>query len=151
MKYKVGQILFMISVKSQKIFPLQVVEEVCRTNLKGTIKTYMVQLPDENKTKIDINDIKGELFTDIEVLRSKLLLNATASIDKMIYNVHTLSSSYFKNKEKEGNIKEIKESNDKMQVVGNDDIITIDIGNGVKAKMKKEELEKVGNKWKYYF
>ena len=50
MDYKVGQVLYMTSSKSLKIIPIQVIEEVCRTTLKGTEKSFIIQLPDENKT-----------------------------------------------------------------------------------------------------
>ena len=69
MNYEVGQVLYMTNPKSLKIIPIQVVEEVTRTTLNGTEKTYMIQFPDSKKTKADIASLKGDLFSDVEKLR----------------------------------------------------------------------------------
>ena len=139
MNYKVGQVLYMTNPKSLKIIPIQIVEEVTRTNLNGTEKTYMIQFPDAKKTKADIASLKGDLFSDITELRQNMLSNATASIDKMITIAMQLA-------EEEYNL-EIKSNQNeaRVQVETNDDIIMVDLGGGVKAKMKTNELDKVVN------
>ena len=67
-QYEVGQILYTTSKNSFKIIPIQVVEEVVRTTINGTEKTYMVCFPDLNKTTVDIKKIKGE---EAEVIKGE--------------------------------------------------------------------------------
>lgn len=142
MNYNVGQVLYMTNSKSLKIIPVQIVEEVTRTTLNGTEKTYMVQFPDTKKTIADINSLSGDLFEDIDVLKTNMIANATKSIEKMISLAQALASSeYQTNIPEVVNIKEVG-----VQVENNNDIIMVDLGGGIKAKMKTEELEKVNSK-----
>lgn len=141
MNYKVGQILYMTNSESLKIIPIQVVEEVSRTTMSGTEITYMIQLPDKKKTTADIKAIKGEVYSDINILKTDMLKRATSSIENMINIAINLSKEAFKKEDK--NIVNQKEND--VQVETNDDIILVDLGNGVKAKMKTNELEKVAN------
>ena len=90
-EYKVGQILFLIGDKSMKIMPIQIVEEVVRTTIDGSMKTYTVQLPDDEKTQADISSVKGTLFKTTSLLRAHMLKNATNAIDTMIKNALFIS------------------------------------------------------------
>ena len=142
MKYKVGQVLYMTNPKSLKIIPVQVIEEVTRTTLKGIEKTYMIQFPDSKKTVADINTVTGELFANIDILKSTMIERATTSIEKMINIANQLAIEEY-NMEQPVLLENQKEPG--VQVETNNDIITVDLGNGVKAKMKTTELEKVAN------
>ena len=139
MNYKVGQVLYMTNPKSLKIIPIQIVEEVTRTTMSGIEKTYMIQFPDSKKTVADISSLKGELFSDIKLLRATMLEKATASIDNMInMATHLAQEEYSIEKNNDQN------KND-VQVEANNDIIMVDLGNGTKAKMNTSSLEKVAN------
>ena len=139
MEYKVGQVLYMTNPKSLKIIPVQIIEEVTRTTLNGVEKTHMIQLPDSKKTIADINTITGELFEDVSILRSTMINKATESIDKMI----SMASQLAKEAYKIEITTDLKEHD--VQAEANNDIIMVDLGNGVKAKMKTTELKKVNN------
>jgi hypothetical protein len=139
MLYKVGQILYMTNSKNMTVIPVQVVEEVIRKNLKGTEKTYLIMLPDKAKTIADINTIKGKLFSNKNEVRKFLLANATKAINEMLENTTKIEQIKF-------NISaqnlEVKKENIVQENINND-IITVDLGNGLKAKMKSDNLEKV--------
>jgi hypothetical protein len=142
MEYKVGQILYLSNEKSLKVIPVQIVEEVIRTTMAGKEKTYMVQFPDKNKTVADIQTINKDLYSDIQQLKLDMIANATNSIEKIIetsqelvsiaFNINSLENKEVANKE---------ESH--VQVDTNSDIIMVDLGNGLKAKMNTKELKKV--------
>jgi hypothetical protein len=139
MEYNVGQILYMTNSKNLKIIPIQVVEEVTKVTLTGTEKTYIIQFPDSKKTKVDIATLNGEFNCDVDVLRLKMIENATCSIDKMINIAQELAVEEYKLE------KNTIQKNNDVQVETNDNIIMVDLGNGVKAKMKTNELKKVTN------
>ena len=132
MKYKVGQVLYMTNPKSLKIIPVQVVEEVTRTTLNGVEKTH-------------INAITGELFGNVDTLRSTMIERATVSIEKMITVASQLAAEEYVTNEKIVNTDDADQNEAGVQVEANNDIITVDLGNGVKAKMKTTELNKVAN------
>ena len=45
MSYTVGQVLYLLSKKETKVFPVQVVEVVLRKTLEGEATSYAVSLP----------------------------------------------------------------------------------------------------------
>jgi len=142
--------LYMTNSESLKIIPIQVVEEVIRTTLHGKEKTYMIQLPDKKRTIADINALKGDVYEDVDILKADMISKATDSIGNMILMATKLASSMFEIA-KENNDSVNNQNENSVQVETNNDIIMVDLGGGVKAKMKTTELEKVANQWKYYF
>ena len=151
MEYKVGQILYMTNTKNLKIIPVQVIEEVTRTTLSGIEKTYMIQFPDSKKTVADISSLKGEFFQDVETLKTEMIQNATNSINKMIALAIALAEEEYDIHEKDKLEENIIQNDNSVQVEANNDIILVDLGNGVKAKMNTKELDKVANQWMFYF
>ena len=147
--YKVGQVLYVISDKTTKIIPVQVVEEVTRKNMKGSQITYTVLLPDKDMSQIDINEIKGEIFNSISTLREKMLSNAVSAIDKMIERTNKVVDSAFEVKSENFITTTLSEESqfipdipklDNVQNNFNDDIIKVDLGGGTIAKMKAKDL-----------
>jgi hypothetical protein len=141
--YEVGQILFMTSLKRMNIIPVQVVEEVIRTTLTGKEKTYMIKLPDKNSTVADISHVKGKLFTSKLAVRAYMIENATGAIDNMVAEAEILKAEVFGKDLNDENESTEEQNVQNVQINKNSDIIMIDIGNGVKAKINKNELEKV--------
>jgi hypothetical protein len=142
MEYKVGQILYLSNEKSLKVIPVQIVEEVIRTTMAGKEKTYMVQFPDKNKTVADIQTINKDLYSDIQQLKLDMIANATNSIEKIIETSQELVSIAFNINSLE-NKEVVNKEESHVQVDTNSDIIMVDLGNGLKAKMNTEELKKV--------
>ena len=150
-EYKVGQILYLLSGASTNIIPVQIIEEVIRTTISGQDKTYTVQLPDKQKTTADINDIKGELFDNPELLKSYMIQNANDAIDKIIKNSIDLSCRAFNVDSNDINISEMDTlplGADSVQNKEESDIIKVDLGNGQFANMKAENLKNLENMWK---
>jgi len=140
--YQVGQILYMTNDKSMKIIPLQVVEEIVRTTLQGKELIHIVMFPDNKKTLVPVNKIKGKVFDSLELTKKHMLENTQNAINKMAAGAKMLESEAFGVKEES-----LEEQNDQnehgVQVETNDDIITVDLGNGVKAKMDVSNLQQV--------
>ena len=93
MEYKVGQILYFVGAESARVIPGLVVEEVVRTTIEGKEKNYIVQLPDDKKTKIDMSKIKGEVFDSVADLKLHMVNSAEAAIQQMIDTAVALSES----------------------------------------------------------
>ena len=145
MDYQVGQILYMCDENKMKIIPIQVIEEITRTTLeKGKEKNYIILFPDSKKTKANITSINHKIFEDINEVERVMIKNATEAIKKMRKAAEMLSSEVFVATKKEEN-KDIQKSA-RVQVETNNDIITVDLGGGVKAKMNSSNLKQIGNK-----
>jgi len=143
MQYQVGQILYICSKKSVKIIPMQIVEIVTRVTIQGDSKEYMIQLPDQEKTVAPLTKIKGDIFTDINEIKSHLVANATVAIEEMISLTKETVTDRFDNKFIDN--KNESQSKVDVQAETNDDIIMVDLGGGVKAKMNSSNLNKVAN------
>ena len=99
MKLNVGQILYLLPKKNIKIIPSQVVEEIVKRKISGEEVTYMVMLPDENRSIIDITKLDVEIFTDSDSIRTHMVENAVKSIDEMLENSIEIANNIFvKNK-----------------------------------------------------
>ena len=167
-QYRVGQILYMTSKKSFKVLPVQVVEEVIRTTVDGTAKTYMLKFPDKKETIVDITDVKAELFTTPRAIKNYMLGNAERAIDDLLVKAHELRNASFEEIHAEAHphtddhqdvLAATAESEDvnghqltlpgldhELSAVQTQDegIINVDLGNGIMAKMNVDALNKVG-------
>jgi len=138
-KYKVGQILYLIGNNSTKIMPIQVIEEVIRTTINGTEKTYTVQMPDKKNTKADIKKIKGIIFETKHNLKNHMLTNATSAINIMIKTCEEIANTVFMSKPENDDAIIDKD----MQTINDDDIINVKLDDGNIAKFNPNNLEKV--------
>ena len=154
MEYGVGQVLYCLNEKSFKIIPVQIVEEVVRTTINGKNKTYMVKFPDAKGSIVDIADIKSKMFPTKQMIRDYMIENTSKTIEKMLETADALKNEVFKFKHEDESVSdptslqhvsvnEKAENENIMQPMVNDDIIKIDLGNGIKANLNKSELDKV--------
>jgi hypothetical protein len=122
-----------------KIIPLQIIEEVIRTTIDGKEKNYILLFPDNKRKRINLNKIKGKVFDDIDSIQTHMINNATDAINRMASAAVELESIAFNLEKKQSPIKK------GVQVETNDDIIMVDLGNGLKGKVNPTTLEKVSN------
>lgn len=141
-EYKVGQILFMTNTKSFKIIPIQVVEEVVRTTIDGQIKTYMVMLPDKDKTVVDISEVKTEIFQTEDQVKEYMLDNTKKAIESLMLSANRMKSKCFGGAENEED--EAEKHNSETLAKDGHEVISVDLGDGSVAKMKVNDLRKVG-------
>lgn len=155
MKYKVGQVFYLIGVETAKVIPFRVIEEVTRTTLEGQEKNYIAELPDKKKTQVPVTKLKGEVFDNVADVRSHMLENARQAIDAMINSAENLAAILYSLEE--SSKEEVVEDNSiighkiltppedapSVQNEEKSNIVKVDIGNGVMANMNIKDLEKV--------
>jgi|2_EtaG_2_1085320.scaffolds.fasta_scaffold70992_1 hypothetical protein len=95
MKYKVGQIIYLLGKEKTSVFPSQVVEKVTRKNLEGEETSYIVKIPNKEKTEIELEKLNVEVFVSLDTLRETMLEEAKLSIEKIIESASSLSKSNF--------------------------------------------------------
>ena len=89
-RYSVGQTLYVVMVEKLKIVPVLVAEEVVRKTLKGEEVTYLV-CHKENADPIDLGRLKGDVYEDLEKVKSLLIENVTRNITSMCDQVDVRS------------------------------------------------------------
>jgi hypothetical protein len=149
MKYKVGQVFYLIGLETARVIPFMIVEEVTRTTISGIEKTFIAELPDAKKTKIDVFKLKGIVFDNLEELRAHMIENAKNAISAMIDQALQLADEAFDTSllsSYENNTKNVPEYNEEIDGVQSDmqgDKVSVDIGGGIIAKINLRDLEKV--------
>jgi len=137
-QYEVGQILYTTSNTSFKIIPVQVVEEVIRTTIKGKEKTYMISFPDDKKTIVDIKKLKGKTFKTKNGVEEYLLENTRQAIKQLLKEADVIRSDAFGSTSQEKEEPALEES---VQPSGESDIIKVDLGNGQVGRIPKSQLK----------
>jgi len=94
MSYDVGQVLYIISSSTKRVIPVQVSERIVKQTLNGDTTSYIVVVPGKSQG-IDLSKIKGNIFTDLSIVRQTMITNATGVIDKMVGEAESLASSSF--------------------------------------------------------
>lgn len=96
MTYFIGQIVFVVSSKSMKISPMQIVEETIRKTMsKDREFNYILRDSGDDKSLINLSDIDGEIFETIEKVREELKNRASNAIDKMAMVAFDKSREWF--------------------------------------------------------
>jgi len=94
MTYDVGQVLYIISNSTKRVIPVQISERIVKQTLKGNTTSYIVVIPGKAEG-IDLSKIKGNIFTNLNVVRQSMLTNATGVIDELIVDAENLAASSF--------------------------------------------------------
>lgn len=167
--YDVGQIIYLLVAKSARVFPVQVVEEIVRKTIGGKQITYMVKLPNEKQSLIDLAELDATVFVREEDLKKQMIMNATKAITGMVDKAVQVGDELFLPKEdkkalvdedsdwediplvqpkskqrtKEKSILGKKNLNDQNSVQNNDksDKIKVDLGNGMVANIDPAAAE----------
>lgn len=95
-RFTVGQVVYVISAEHNKVLPFQVVEEITRKTLRGDEVHYKVVYgTDQSKTRL-LSEIKGELFTSLDDVKTHLMKNVTAWVDGQISAAKKAAGEWYK-------------------------------------------------------
>jgi hypothetical protein len=94
-QYQVGQILYVVSSKAQKVLPCQVSEEVERKTLQGSTISYKVIFGSKEPQVLELEKIDGEIFTSPEEVRRVLIERASKVISKMVETATTRAKEWY--------------------------------------------------------
>lgn len=93
--YDIGQVVYVVSSKSQQVIPVQVVERIVKSTLNGEEIIYKVLGP-KGEGPHDLRKLDGELFTDPNVVLHALQTKATNAVNKMVNTAITVATNRFK-------------------------------------------------------
>lgn len=82
--HEVGQVVYVISRKEGRVYPVLIVEETVRRTLDGSVTTYMVRLPDRKGTVVPLETVSERVYTSDAELRDFMISAATRSINSMV-------------------------------------------------------------------
>lgn len=129
MEYKVGNILWVVGRETPGVRAYQVVEELTKKTLTGTITTYTAQTPTSSgklkKVNLDSLSENNDIFASIEDAKKEMFSRFEKAVNKMIEANQNLIRRYLVKEESLSELKE--EKND-------EELITLP--DGTKARLK---------------
>ncbi len=136
--YDVGQVVFVVSSAKMAVYPLVIAEEVTRKTLAGEETTYLVK-KNQRGDSFDLSQIAGEIYTDINDVKSALIDNVTHAISKICDNAKKRSSDLApprtSTKEKPGSRKKRQ-----IEQPTDDQIKSFVLEDGTKARVNLEDI-----------
>lgn len=93
---EIGQIIYVLSNKAQKIIPAIVVEEITVKTIEGNQSSWKVSVGPQGKEKtIDSKRLDGELYGSIEEVQGVLKERLNAFIDQIVLDAQKKVSAWY--------------------------------------------------------
>lgn len=84
MNYNIGQVIYVLSNKTQTVLPGIVREEIHHRSLDGENISYKIAIGPSNKQRIvDLSSVDGEVYGSIEEIRDVLVGRLTNFVDEL--------------------------------------------------------------------
>jgi hypothetical protein len=96
--YRVGQVLFVLTNKDTRIYPVQITEEIIKRTVAGESVSYMVRIGKSGKAA-HLSEIDGEIYEEIDRLREVLTKRVVNMINGVIDNALLKSSEWYEQPE----------------------------------------------------
>lgn len=95
MQFRVGQVLYVVLKKENRVVPMQVTEEITKKTLSGVETTYRVIAGTDQANSLMIDQIAGEIFDSPESCHKALSERATRSIQKLVVAARAKASEWY--------------------------------------------------------
>ena len=138
MSYEVGSIVYLLNKDSLKIIPSVIKEEITKKTVSKVETHYVLELAD--KSCIEMNNIKEEVFKDVDSLREFMLENTRKSVERLIKNAIDVERAAFQSS-----------VNNINSVVIDDIHVQNDIKSVIMNNEETNNTDTKEEKWKYYF
>jgi len=141
MSYSVGQIVYLLSKKDLKVFPAQVIEEIKRKTLNGETVSYIVTLPDRDRSEVSLDDLSVESFTSIEAVKNIMMSNAKSQIESILERAQDVSRVFETQPLIEAEDTPVTDTPDQASAGDDAGVVKIDLGNG---QVGRVDMNKIG-------
>lgn len=143
MSYSVGQIIYLLSKKDVKVYPVQVIEEVTRKTIEDKMVSYVIKLPDSDETEVLLEQVDAEIFITLEDVESKMMENAATQIKSFLKSAKSMSKIFKDIPEEDSEASEHSATSEEVKPKAgkkNENTAEIDLGNGMKGKINLGNL-----------
>ena len=84
MSYSMGQVIYVLSDKTQTVLPGIVREEIHHRSLDGETTSYKIAIGPQSKQRVlDLSSVDGEVFGSLDDIREVLIKRLTAFVDQL--------------------------------------------------------------------
>ena len=140
MDLDVGQVIFLLANKEAKVYPALVAEQINKKTLSGAEVSYVIMLPDNEATCVDLSKIDAEVFKSIEEARSEMIERATNQINKILDHAKSISSK-FSNHASEQDENQLSSQDERGdESIEDKNIVKVNLGDGVVGNLDVTNL-----------
>jgi len=82
-KHEIGQLLWVLERETRRVAPFRIVEQLIRKSIDGEEVSYVLD-GGPNIGKVDLEDVKGEVFDSQLAARDALVQRAQKAIDALV-------------------------------------------------------------------
>ena len=141
-QHEVGSVLWIIHTDRPGLMAYRVIEEITKKTLDGEQIQYLVQSATPKSKTVKLETIKGQVYSDPEEAKMKLIENATRAIDGMVEKIQGNIDRFFNNKSaestKQPTVSKIQSSSSELKP----GYQWVELEDGSKAQVKIPEVLK---------
>lgn len=94
-EFKVGEVVYFISSKTEQVIPALVAEKITRSSLGGVRVTYVLKVKSGNSSKeIEVDPEKTQLFESTAEVKDFMMHRTALAIDKLIAAAEAVAQSF---------------------------------------------------------
>ena len=93
-EFKVGEIVYFISSKTEQVIPALVAEKITRSSLGGVRVTYVLKIKQGSSMKeIEVDPEKTQLFESTSEVKDFMMRRTASAIDQLIAAAETVAQT----------------------------------------------------------
>lgn len=107
-KFKIGQIIYVLSNKSQTIVPAMIIEEHTTQTLQGTSMSWKVAIGSGDKQRVvDSNKINGEIYSSLDEIKNLLTKKLLNYVEEVINLAKKKEKAWYEPLQKQNKIQQV--------------------------------------------
>ena len=130
MKLNVGQVIYLLTNKSSKVYPALVCEEIKKRSLAGETTNYVVRLPTDDAREVEVDKLDAEIFESVSEAKETMIGRISSEIDSMLEQAVNMSSvfSEFAIDQGAAIVEDVEEV--EAETSADEDFAIVDLGDG---------------------
>ena len=130
MKLNVGQVIYLLTNKSSKVYPALVCEEIKKRSLAGETTNYVVRLPTDDAREVEVDKLDAEIFESVSEAKETMIGRISSEIDSMLEQAVNMSSvfSEFAIEQGAAIVEDVEEV--EAETSADEDFAIVDLGDG---------------------
>lgn len=137
--YKIGDIIYVILNEENRVLPMLIVEELIRSTIDGKTTSYVVQISKDKAATSLLSDIKGEIFSSAEEVRTELMAKVNHNIQKLIASAEQKAKEWYMSDQSNTQNTKIHYIDSQEDSDEDEDVYVI-LSDGTKAKVKNKDM-----------
>ena len=143
MKLNVGQVIYLLTKKSSKVYPALVCEEIKKRSLAGETTNYVVRLPTDDAREVEVDKLEAEIFESVKEAKETMLGRISSEIDLMLEQAVNMSSVFSEFAIDQPDALEDLTEEESVESSTDEDFAIVDLGDGKVARMNIDHVNNV--------